>query len=186
MCYITHMSLRYAILGFLTLEPMSGYTLQKRFKGSMASYWSVTQSQIYRELAALEKAGLVSYRTVPSEGKPAQKQYSPTPAGRKALRGWLAEPVEPQAIRHPLLLKLSFLGRQPPAVVSKLLEAYLRELDNQEAEYRSRIGAAHIFGLASSPREALLWKLILDNGLAWVAAEHAWAEQALKEWQEAK
>jgi len=168
------------------MEPMSGYTIQKRFKSSMASYWSATQSQIYRELAALEKDNLVTCRTVPSDGKPAQKQYSPTPAGLQALRDWLIQPVEPQAIRHPLLLKLSFLGRQDPALVSGLLEAYIRDLDKKEAEYRSRIGAAHIFSLASSPREALLWKLILDNGLSWVAAERAWAEQALQEWRDAK
>ena len=56
MCYIIHMSLKYAILGFLALEPVSGYTLRQRFEGSVSSFWSVTQSQIYRELKALESA----------------------------------------------------------------------------------------------------------------------------------
>ena len=46
------MSLRGAILGFLSFEPTSGYTLKQRFDGSVRSFWSATQSQIYRELHA--------------------------------------------------------------------------------------------------------------------------------------
>jgi DNA-binding PadR family transcriptional regulator len=176
-------SLKYAIIGFLCLEPMSGYTLQKRFEGSVASFWSVTQSQIYRELRGLEAEGLVTYTTIPGDGRPAQKVFSPTKEGLAALGRWLSEPVEPQRIRHPLLLKLSFSGRQSPEVVTLLLEEYARELASMEAEYRSRVRAPHIFGLASSSREALLWKLILDNGISWVRSEKKWAERALREWE---
>ena len=54
----TGMSLRQAILGFLDLERTTGYTLGQRFSGSDGSFWSGTQSQIYRELHDLERAGL--------------------------------------------------------------------------------------------------------------------------------
>jgi len=164
---------------------MSGYTLQRRFEDSVAAYWSVTQSQIYRELRGLAAEGFVRFTIMPGEGKPAQKVYAPTTEGLTALERWLAEPVEPQRIRHPLLLKLSFAGRQDPRVVSDLLEEYGRELGSIESEYLSRVGATRIFRMAASPREAILWKLILDNGLSWVRAERAWAERSLKEWKEA-
>jgi PadR family transcriptional regulator, regulatory protein AphA len=182
---MSYMSLRHAIIGFLCIEPMSGYTLQKRFEATVASYWSVTQSQIYRELHSLQADGLVSVETIPGDGKPAQKVYSPTLAGRTVFEKWLSEPVEPQSIRHPLLLKLSFAGHQPPMVAQKLLKEYIRELESIEREYRSRVGASQIFGLAASTREALLWRLILDNGLSWVHEEQTWAENALREWTEA-
>src|SRR4249920_1068438 len=100
------MSLRGAILGFLSLEPTSGYTLKQRFDGSVGSFWSATQSQIYRELHGLEQDGLASVETVPGLGKPDRKVYSLTPAGRAALARWLEEPREPLFLRHPLLLKV--------------------------------------------------------------------------------
>src|SRR4029450_9274695 len=100
------MSLRGAILGFLSLEPTSGYTLKQRFDGSVRSFWSATQSQIFREPHALEEEGLVEVEAVPGNGKPERKVYSLTAPGRDALQRWLAEPLEPLGLRHPMLLKL--------------------------------------------------------------------------------
>ena len=50
MSYDRGVSLRAAILGFLAIEPTTGYTLKQRFDGSVGSFWTATQSQIYREL----------------------------------------------------------------------------------------------------------------------------------------
>src|SRR5215510_7848804 len=99
------MSLRGAILGFLALEPTSGYTLKQRFDGSVGSFWSATQSQIYRELHALEADGLIAAEAVPGSGKPDRKVYSLTAPGQRALVQWLEEPLDPLFLRHPLLLK---------------------------------------------------------------------------------
>src|SRR4051794_36797236 len=108
------MSLRSAILGFLTLEPTSGYTLKQRFDGSVGSFWSATQSQIYRELHALEAEGMVKVKAVPGDGKPDRKLYSLTAAGHDALARWLEQPLEPLFLRHPLLLKLVFSSEVAP------------------------------------------------------------------------
>ena len=78
------MSLRAAILGFLRLDPTSGYMLRKRFEGSVGSFWSVTQSQIYRELHALEEDGLVASEREPGDGKPDRRVYALT-ADRKSV-----------------------------------------------------------------------------------------------------
>ncbi|HJQ56179.1 MAG TPA: PadR family transcriptional regulator, partial [Vineibacter sp.] len=102
------MSLRAAILGFLSLDPTSGYTLKQRFDGSVRSFWTATQSQIYRELHALQREGLVSVEAVPGDGRPDRKVYSPTARGREALARWLEAPLEPLVLRHPLLLQLVF------------------------------------------------------------------------------
>ena len=142
-------------------------------------FWSVTQSQIYRELKALESKKLVRFELIPMAGKPSRKVYHLTNAGRKELSRWLQEPVEPQRIRHPLLLKLAFADYEDTGSIAKLLEAYLRDLKKIENSYQERMHAKHIFGLARSPRQALLWKLILENGLSWVRAESGWARAAL-------
>jgi PadR family transcriptional regulator AphA len=173
-------SLRCAILGFLEIEPSTGYLLLQRFQGSVGSFWSATQSQIYRELHALEKAGHVALEVVPQDGKPARKVYSLTAAGRAELTRWLGEPVEPAQLRDPLLLKLVFAAELEPAQLNDVLAQYADSLRDTRSEYRARLGAKEIFALARSPREALLWQLSIENGLAWCEAQLTWAEDALK------
>ena len=45
------MSLEYAILGFLSYKPFSGYEMKKAFDNSVRHFWYADQSQIYRTLA---------------------------------------------------------------------------------------------------------------------------------------
>mgnify|MGYP001216132640 CR=1 FL=1 len=172
------MSLRSAILGFLELEPTTGYTLLQRFEGSVGSFWTATQSQIYRELHTLEASGHVQVRTVPGDGKPARKVYSLTAAGRTALKEWLAGPLEPVQLRDPMQLRLVFAAEVDP----ELLDQRLRELDatleQTEREYQARLKMKEIFELARSPRERALWELSIENGLMWCEAQRRWVAKA--------
>ncbi|HEU4576758.1 MAG TPA: PadR family transcriptional regulator [Polyangiaceae bacterium] len=108
------MSLRQAILGFLDLEPSTGYTLGQRFSGSLGSFWSATQSQIYRELHDLEHAGLARVEVIPQPGKPPRKVYSLRAAGRAELGRLLAAPVEPLALRDPVPARVRVLRFRSP------------------------------------------------------------------------
>jgi PadR family transcriptional regulator, regulatory protein AphA len=173
-------SLRSAILGFLAIEPTTGYTLLQRFQGSVGSFWTATQSQIYRELHALEREALLQVQAVPQDGKPTRKVYALTETGEQELTRWLAEPVEPAQLRDPLLLKLVFAAELEPARLNAVLQGYARSLADTRAEYRARLGAQEIFSLARSEREALLWQLSIENGLDWCEAQMAWTEKALK------
>ena len=177
---MTHMSLRAAILGFLELEPTTGYTLKQRFEGSVGSFWSVTQSQIYRELHALEREGLVSVKRERGGGKPDRKVYGATAAGREVLHRWLREPLEPLQLRHPLLLKLVFSSEVEPDALDAVLASYQSGVEATIADYRARLGAEEIFALARSPREAEIWRLSIEHGLAWCEVEAAWLAKARK------
>jgi len=172
------MSLRGAILGFLSLEPTSGYTLKQRFDGSVRSFWSATQSQIYRELHALEQEGLVEVEAVPGNGKPERKVYSLTKPGRAALQRWLGEPLDPLVLRHPMLLKLVFAAHADPGALSGILEGYARGVRETRVEYAARLGEEAIFSLARSEREAAIWRLSIEHGVAWCDAELEWIERA--------
>lgn len=171
-------SLRAAILGFLELEPTTGYTLRQRFAGSVASFWSVTQSQIYRELHGLESEGLVAVSREPGDGKPDRKVYSNTAAGRAALQQWLRAPLEPLQLRHPLLLKFVFASELAPATLDGLLADYGEGVRATLADYQSRHDAPEIFTLARSPREAEIWRLSIEHGLAWCRLELDWIDRA--------
>ncbi len=175
---MTLVSLRAAILGFLELEPTTGYTLKQRFEGSVGSFWSVTQSQIYRELHALEREGLVSVSVERGDGKPDRKVYGATATGRELLHGWLREPLEPLQLRHPLLLKFVFASEVEPSALDAVLASYQEGVEKTAAEYRARLGTEEIFALARTPREAEIWRLSIEHGLAWCAAEAAWLTKA--------
>jgi DNA-binding PadR family transcriptional regulator len=172
------MSLRAAILGFLAIEPTTGYTLKQRFDGSVRSFWSATQSQIYRELHALQAEGLVSVETTPGDGKPDRKVYSPTTRGREALAAWLEQPLDPLVLRHPLLLKFVFAAGLPPERLDALLARYGAALEATRADYAARLEDPQILGLAGSARERDVWTLAIEHGLAWCDMELAWITRA--------
>lgn len=175
------MSLRVAILGFVALEPTSGYTLKKRFDGSLRSFWTVTQSQIYRELHGLERDGLVAVDDVPQDGKPARKVYSLTAPGREALARWLTEAPEPLMLRHPLLLKLVFAADLSPRDLDGLLQRYADGVKASRRDYVSRLDDRNIFSLARSAHEERLWRLAIEHGIAWCDMELAWLAKARRE-----
>lgn len=175
---MSFVSLRAAILGFLRLEPTSGYMLRKRFDGSVGSFWSVAQSQIYRELHALEKSGQVTSAREPGDGKPDRVVYALTEAGRVELDAWLRAPVEPLSLRHPLLLKLVFAADLDAKALDEVLDAYRASVTATRAEYMARLAMKEIFSLARSKREATLWRLSIEHGLAWCDAELAWLARA--------
>ena len=172
------MSLRGAILGFLSLEPTSGYTLKQRFDGSVQSFWTATQSQIYRELHALEEDGAAVAERLPGEGKPDRRVYRLTQRGREELAQWLAEPLEPLVLRHPLLLKFVFAAELPPAVLDAQLARYAEGVEATRHEYEGRLASEEIFTLARSARERSVWQLSIEHGLGWCDAELAWVARA--------
>jgi PadR family transcriptional regulator, regulatory protein AphA len=171
-------SLKHAILGFVELEPATGYTLAQRFDGSTASFWSATQSQIYRELHDLERAGLVQCEVIPQDGKPARKLYKLTAQGGEELRRWLSAPVEAMQLRDPFLLKFVFAAQLPAEQLDSALAQHEARLKRTRAEYKARLSMPQIFALARSAREALLWRLSIENGLQFCEAQLRWTARA--------
>jgi DNA-binding PadR family transcriptional regulator len=100
-----------SLLGFLHDGPSSGWDLLARARLAIGPFWNFTSSQVYRELAALERAGLVR---AGESGPRDRRPYKLTKAGRAAFAEWIRRPPGDESIRHPLLLTLSF-GRHLPA-----------------------------------------------------------------------
>jgi DNA-binding PadR family transcriptional regulator len=108
---------RYAILGMLSTEPMSGYAIKKAIESSVANFWNESYGQIYPILKQLADEGLTTSRTEKQEGKPERYVYTLTNKGREELLRWLTEPVEHAVERNELLLKL-FFGHEVPVTIS--------------------------------------------------------------------
>ena len=108
---------RHAILGVLSLCPMSGYDVKKLIERSIAHFWNESYGQIYPILNRLAAEGLAERRREKQRGKPDRHVYSLTTKGRQELERWLAIPARHEPVRSELLLKL-FLGGAGPVADS--------------------------------------------------------------------
>ena len=90
-------SLKYAILGLIIRNPISGYDIMKEFNEELVNFWSAKHSQIYPELKKLVGEGLVEYKVIITGTVLEKKLYSITEKGRADFLSWLIqiEPLEP-------------------------------------------------------------------------------------------
>lgn len=92
-----------AVLGALSLAPMSGYRVRQEIVGTLGHFWTESFGQIYPALARLEARGDV--------GRDDAGRFTLTPAGRDRLRALLQTSPELGPPRNGLLLRL-FFGRE--------------------------------------------------------------------------
>jgi DNA-binding PadR family transcriptional regulator len=100
------MALEHAILVSLLEQPGSGYELARRFDRSIGRFWTATHQQIYRVLKRMQADGWVVAEDIGQTGRPDKRSYSVAAPGRDALATWLNTPVEPEAVRHELAVKI--------------------------------------------------------------------------------
>lgn len=168
-----------ALLGLLSLGPMSGYDIRALIPQSIGYFWSESYGQIYPGLKRLAAAGLVEKKTQRQKGKPDRHVYSLTAAGRGRLKDWLKVPVVEEVPRVELLLKL-FFGAHVPLGVSRehitaFLEAQEMALKTYAAvEKRLRREEVNNPGLP-------YWLMTLSFGRYRSVALVKWAKETLKE-----
>lgn len=122
---------KYAILGILSMGPMSGYDIKKMYEKSIGNFWSESYGQIYPLLKVLVDQGFATSSVEKQVGKPDRYVYSLTDSGRDELGRWLVEPVKDQIGRVEIALKL-FFGRQvSPADNIRQVDRF-KEMRNQE------------------------------------------------------
>ncbi len=121
-----------ALLGLLHDGPLTGWDLVARAAERIGNFWTITQSQVYRELARMTDQGLV---TVGDPGPRDRKPYTITGAGRTAFADWVTgEPADDQ-VRVPLLLTIQFADHLPPARLAEIVAAQRARHAARLAEY---------------------------------------------------
>ena len=96
---------RYAILGMLSIEPMSGYDIRKTIKDSTQYFWNESNGQLYPTLAKLVEEKQIIAK-IKGEGDRGKTIYKITSVGRTNLKAWLHKDVEQYTVRDELLLKV--------------------------------------------------------------------------------
>jgi DNA-binding PadR family transcriptional regulator len=163
-----------AVLGALTVMPMTGYALREAIRDVLGHFWSESFGQIYPTLARLERNGLVK-RT--DSARTGSSTFRITPAGRRRLRELLAQPIQPVPPRNGLMLRL-FFGRQlgPEACRELVLEAKAEAERNlvELAAIRQELDQE-----VEHAEDRPYWLLTVSAGEHSARAAIAWADEAL-------
>ena len=168
-----------SLLGFLHEGPMSGYELATTAQGVIGDFWSLTQSQVYRELSWMSEAGLVA---AGERGPRERRPYALTDAGRRAFAEWADRPPGPATIRHPLLLAVSF-GR---LIAPDRLATFLRQHQGTHAErLRTYEAQARDFDAIPSEHRDPFREATLRFGVAYERAVQDWFAELPAEIREA-
>jgi len=162
-----------AVLGALSVMPMTGYALREAIRDVLGHFWSERFGQIYPALAELERQGRVR-RT--GSGRTGASTFAITPSGQARLKELLGGPIQQVPPRNGLMLRL-FFGRQlgPQACRSLVLAA--------RAEAQMRL--AQLEAIRHEPPEEETaedrpyWLLTVSAGEHAARAAIDWADEAL-------
>jgi PadR family transcriptional regulator, regulatory protein AphA len=163
-----------AVLGLLAYSEAerSGYDLAQLATRSVGLIWAPARSQIYKVLVRLAALGLTNVRTVEQAERPDKQLHRLTPAGRQALRRWLAEVVaddEPDVY----LLKIFFGRYGPRGAVPAQATAYRDRFAADYDRYRELDRT-----ISRSERNRFPLR-VLDLGLRRAHAALEWADELL-------
>jgi PadR family transcriptional regulator AphA len=172
---------RYAVLGFLSWRPGSGYDLRRAISESVGNFWNESYGQIYPVLRELEHEGLARRTVEQTAGKPDRHVYTITDAGRNELRRWLEQPCDPHIYRVEVLIKLYF-GEQV-SVESSLAHVARYRAEHEALLARYQAIREHLLRDFSDDPRLSFWLLTVDCGLRVGRAYTEWCDRAEHELQ---
>ncbi len=180
------MSLDYAILGFLNIQPCTGYDLKKVFDQSVRHFWPADQAQIYRTLAKLTERGLADMDVIHQEDRPDRKVYHITERGRKELLHWLAASHPAPDTRSAGLIQVFFAGELSDEAARKIFERHAKQLRSLLEVYSSiPLDDAKAPPQDCDQRRQFFHLLTLECGIAMARAELAWTENTIERMKKA-
>jgi DNA-binding PadR family transcriptional regulator len=127
------MSLRFALLGLLAVQPASGYDLKRAINRSTYFIWNATGPQIYNTLHNLRAEGYITSKALPQTGKPDKQIHTITGSGRAALKAFMGEPIRASVTRDEVLLRIFFGNFATGKAIRRELGAYLDRIGRERA-----------------------------------------------------
>ncbi|MEV6059993.1 PadR family transcriptional regulator [Nocardia asteroides] len=172
--------LEFALLGLLSVRPMTGYEIGKHYARALSPWWETPRTQIYPKLRELERRGLVEKQTVVQDGKPNKQVYSLAAEGGSALTAKLAEPIRGTEMKHHMMMRL-FLGNLLPIeTMRQLLEDYRAQMSERVdalREARAKFSAS----LSGPHQRSVFFELLsLDHLIAVADLEVSGTDKVLE------
>jgi len=173
------MSIKYAILGYLSWKPSTGYQLKKNFEESSIMYWSGNNNQIYKALIQLQSEGCVSNEVIHQANSPSKKIYTITQKGLDSLKNWVMLNPEAPEFKKSFLVQLAWSHQLTNGEILSLIEAYENEVKMQLIMHNEKNKRDPVFPKRSS-REELIWDMISENFTSSYEKELIWVEKIKK------
>jgi PadR family transcriptional regulator AphA len=168
----------YALLGMLSIAPMSGYDIRKNIEETIAHFWNESYGQIYPALKRLHAEGLIARRNGATQAARDRQVYAITAKGREALQSWLAESPSYEPARFELLLKVFFARNASPDHNLRHITEYRERTVRELAEYE-RIERTIKQSSGIHP-DAPFWLMTLSYGRRKAQASLEWCDETLK------
>jgi PadR family transcriptional regulator, regulatory protein AphA len=175
------MDIKFAILGFLSWQPFTGYDLKKMMSASTVFYWSGNNNQIYTALVQLHREGLVTQEVQHQEHLPSRKIYTLTASGRSELDEWVRSAPELPVFKKTFLVQLAWAAGLETPELDGLLAKYEDEINMQLLMLNEKKRRGEELNPARTSREKYIWEMITENYLRSYAAELAWVQELRRE-----
>lgn len=173
----TKSATNFAILGLLSIKPMSAYELVKFSKETIGFFWNESYGNIYSKLKTLADSGYIDLVKETKLGRP-KKIYAINPRGKDYLKQWLKKAPEEIILRDELLLKL-FISEKPDLKHARLAVQQEKEEMNS-ALYVFEVIQKSIQNLDQDPTRKELWLLTLEYGVRYAHTRRDWCREAIK------
>jgi PadR family transcriptional regulator, regulatory protein AphA len=173
----------FAMLGMLAIRPWSAYELAKHVDHSLRPLWPRARSNLFNEPKKLVVHGLAlaSDETV---GRRPRTVYTITPAGRRALRGWLGSPGAGPVLEFEQLLKVFFVDHGTKADALRAV-ASIRAWAQERTEENSAVARSYLAGTGPFQERAAVLSLVggfLSDFADMVASWADWATGIIDTW----
>jgi DNA-binding PadR family transcriptional regulator len=170
-----HSQTETAVLGALSVEPMTGYAVREAIRDVLGHFWSESFGQIYPTLADLQRSGYVRRS---GSRRPGSSTLAITASGRRRLRELLAEPIQQEPPRNGLMLRLFFGRRLGPDTCRSLVERARADAERRLEEFGSI--RRQIERDEAHAEDRPYWLLTIAAGKHGALAAIAWADEALE------
>ena len=168
---------RYALLGFLSMHPASGYDIKKHMQQSTDHFWREGDSSIYPILKQLLDEGMVLCELSDQTSAKTKKIYTITEDGQQSLEAWLYEAPALAQGRNELLLKLFFGWHVERAIIIKHLQRFRDHTESVLAQYNALAQATP--SSTTMANDKLHRYLTLKAGIIHNQASLVWCDEAI-------
>jgi len=175
----------YGVLALLALQPWTTYQLARQMERSLGWIWPRAISRLYEEPKKLVAAGLADSRPRATGRRPSTV-YSITPAGRRALAAWLAEPGAGPVLECEALVKIAYADQGTRDGLLANLTALIDDT-SAKLQFGQMIATSYLEGRGPFqerlPLSGLMWRFLWEYHVT-VLQWARWAGDQVQAWPE--
>ena len=174
-------SLEYIVLGLISIEPQTGYSIVTFFDGDVSS-WSASPGSIYPMLKRLEKQSIIAGELEVTHETRSRKVYTLTQLGEDLLDEWLQQQPSMRPFyqeRELAMWRFQFMERRLPLTeVIQWLKDYLATVQmtdaHREIYHDGVMNVLEDEGVGSVYRQ-----LVLESSLMEINSMRTWLEMSI-------